>query len=156
MNKEKTVENMHVSQHSSNEMLAAVDVFDRTSFREALLTKRVVKMKVGIREAAKEIGISPATLSRCENGKAPDVYTYFYCCRWLGISMQSFFKVSIADDFVKEFNYKKARIQKKLTLRQVEEITGISNTYLSQLENGKIKKPSHDTVQKLNAVYYGG
>lgn len=50
-------------------------------------------------------------------------------------------------------NYKEARKIAKLTLRQVEEITGISNAYLSQLENGKIKKPSYDVVQKLNDVY---
>lgn len=50
-------------------------------------------------------------------------------------------------------NYKEARKRAKLTLRQVEEITGISNAYLSQLENGKIKKPSYDVVQKLNDVY---
>ena len=50
-------------------------------------------------------------------------------------------------------NYKEARKKAKLTLRQVEEITGISNAYLSQLENGKIKKPSYDVVQKLNDVY---
>lgn len=50
-------------------------------------------------------------------------------------------------------NYKEARKRAKLTLRQVEEITGVSNSYLSQLENGKIKKPSYDVVQKLNDVY---
>ena len=50
-------------------------------------------------------------------------------------------------------NFKKLRKDKKLTLRQVEEITGISNAYLSQLENGKIKSPSFDTVIKLLKIY---
>lgn len=138
----------------AKQVLAAVDVFDRTAFAEALLTKRVVKLKIGVREAAKEIGISPATLSRCENGKEPDVYTYFYCCRWLEMSMQTFFNVSMNDAFPRD--YKQKRLEKGLTLREVEQVTGISNSYLSQLENGKIKKPSYDTIQKLNAVYYGG
>lgn len=40
-----------------------------------------------------------------------------------------------------------------LTLREVEKLTGISNAYLSQLETGKIKKPSHDTVTKLTELY---
>ena len=40
------------------------------------------------------------------------------------------------------------------TLRQVEESTGISNAYLSQLENDKIKKPSANVLYKL-AVLYG-
>jgi len=33
-----------------------------------------------------------------------------------------------------------------LALRQVEEATGISNAYLSQLENDKIKKPSANVL----------
>ena len=40
-----------------------------------------------------------------------------------------------------------------LTLRQVEEATGISNAYLSQLENDKIKKPSANVLYKLASVY---
>jgi len=40
-----------------------------------------------------------------------------------------------------------------LTLRQVEEVTGISNAYLSQLENDKIKKPSANVLYKLASIY---
>lgn len=39
------------------------------------------------------------------------------------------------------------------TLRQVEEATGISNAYLSQLENDKIKKPSANVLYKLAKMY---
>jgi len=41
----------------------------------------------------------------------------------------------------------------KLTLRQVESDTGISNAYLSQMENRHIKKPSFETVMKLYQYY---
>lgn len=37
----------------------------------------------GIREVAKEIGISPATLSRIENGHVPDLETFSKLCGWL-------------------------------------------------------------------------
>ncbi|MFC4163430.1 helix-turn-helix domain-containing protein [Epilithonimonas zeae] len=40
-----------------------------------------------------------------------------------------------------------------LTLRQVEEVTGISNAYLSQLENDKIKNPSVNILSKLSSIY---
>jgi HTH-type transcriptional regulator, competence development regulator len=40
-----------------------------------------------------------------------------------------------------------------MTLRQVEEATGISNAYLSQLENDKIKKPSASVLYKLSSIY---
>jgi len=41
--------------------------------------------KGGIREVAHEIGISPATLSRVENGKLPDLDTFSKICKWLRI-----------------------------------------------------------------------
>lgn len=37
----------------------------------------------GIRETAKEIGVSAATLSRIENGKQPDLATFPKICGWL-------------------------------------------------------------------------
>jgi len=47
------------------------------------------------------------------------------------------------------------RTAKGLTLREVEEATGkaVSNAYLSQLENGKIKKPSPSVLHSLAEVY---
>lgn len=39
----------------------------------------------GIREVAKEIGISPATLSRVERGYLPDIETFGKICRWLDL-----------------------------------------------------------------------
>lgn len=48
---------------------------------------------------------------------------------------------------------KKARESKSLTLREIEISTGISNAYLSQLENDKIKKPSASILYKLSEVY---
>jgi transcriptional regulator with XRE-family HTH domain len=47
------------------------------------------------------------------------------------------------------------RTAKGLSLRQVEEATdkAVSNAYLSQLENAKIKKPSPNVLHNLAAVY---
>jgi len=47
------------------------------------------------------------------------------------------------------------RRAKGLSLREVEEATGkaVSNAYLSQLENGKIKKPSPNVLHSLAEVY---
>jgi len=39
---------------------------------------------VGVRAAARDAGISPATLSRVENGNVPDLETFEKLCRWLG------------------------------------------------------------------------
>lgn len=48
---------------------------------------------------------------------------------------------------------KDARKLIPFTLREVEESTGISNAYLSQLENDKIKKPSANVLYKLSSLY---
>jgi transcriptional regulator with XRE-family HTH domain len=47
------------------------------------------------------------------------------------------------------------RTAKGFSLREVEEATGkaVSNAYLSQLENGKIQKPSPNMLHSLAAVY---
>jgi transcriptional regulator with XRE-family HTH domain len=47
------------------------------------------------------------------------------------------------------------RTAKGLSLREVEEATGkaVSNPYLSQLENGKIKRPSPNVLHSLSGVY---
>ena len=39
----------------------------------------------GVREVSKEIGISPATLSRVERGFMPDLDTFSKICRWLNV-----------------------------------------------------------------------
>lgn len=48
---------------------------------------------------------------------------------------------------------KKIRKEKRLTLRTVEHETGVSNSYLSQVENGKIKQPSPTVLLKLSNFY---
>jgi len=44
---------------------------------------------LGIRAAAKEIGISHPTLSRIERGHLPDLENYQRICRWLGEDAES-------------------------------------------------------------------
>ena len=50
------------------------------------LGKMIIERRgtLGVRAAAKEIGISPATLSRVENGNVPDLATFAKICEWLG------------------------------------------------------------------------
>jgi len=47
------------------------------------------------------------------------------------------------------------RTAKGISLREVEESTGkaVSNAYLSQLENGRIKKPSPNVLHSLAEAY---
>lgn len=53
-----------------------------------LLARR--RGNMGLRAAAKEIGISPSTLSRIEKGHVPDVATLEKVCEWLGEKASKF------------------------------------------------------------------
>src|SRR4051794_34845723 len=44
----------------------------------------------GVRAVAAEIGISPATLSRVENGHMPDLATFANICKWLNRDPREF------------------------------------------------------------------
>ena len=56
-----------------------------SSIKMDLLAQRIQERRAGkgIREAAKDVGVSPATLSRVENGKVPDLETFSRICQWL-------------------------------------------------------------------------
>lgn len=45
---------------------------------------------MGVRAAAKEIGISPTTLTRIEKGHVPDVGTLKKVCAWIGEETSEF------------------------------------------------------------------
>jgi transcriptional regulator with XRE-family HTH domain len=44
----------------------------------------------GLREVAKQVGISVSTLSRVENGNLPDIDSYMKLCKWLEVSIDFF------------------------------------------------------------------
>ena len=45
------------------------------------------------------------------------------------------------------------RATRRMTLREVEQASAVSNAYVSQLEQGKISKPSPHILNKLAACY---
>src|SRR5882724_8815354 len=49
----------------------------------------------GIREVAKEIGISAATLTRVEGGRLPDIATFQKICSWLKVNPAEILDLSI-------------------------------------------------------------
>lgn len=67
------------------------------------------------------------------------------------VAAQSAPKVYTPDRVLDKLKY--WRHKSKLSLRQVEKETGISNAYLSQLENGKISSPSFDYISRLLKLY---
>lgn len=50
------------------------------------------------------------------------------------------------------FNIKKIRENKKLSIRKLSQLTGISRTYLNDLENNRKFNPTLDTLYKISSV----
>src|SRR5713226_5220364 len=48
----------------------------------------------GVRDVATEIGVSPATLSRVEGGKLPDLLTFRKLCTWLKVDPAEILEIS--------------------------------------------------------------
>jgi transcriptional regulator with XRE-family HTH domain len=48
----------------------------------------------GVRDVATEIGVSPATLSRVEGGKLPDLLTFRKLCTWLKVDPAEILEMS--------------------------------------------------------------
>lgn len=61
---------------------------------ERLLSQRSGR---GVREVAREIGISPATLSRIERGNLPDLESFGKICKWLAVDPAEVLGVPLPD-----------------------------------------------------------
>lgn len=59
-------------------------IFDIEQFREDILTKRVIKDKLTLRQVSDKTKVSPATISRIERSHMPDTETFCKLCLWLG------------------------------------------------------------------------
>ena len=49
----------------------------------------------GIRAVSEEAGVSPATLSRVQNGHMPDLATFAKICRWLDCDPAEFLGIAV-------------------------------------------------------------
>lgn len=49
----------------------------------------------GVRAAALDAGVSPATFSRVENGHMPDLQTFAKLCKWLGRDPREFLGMEV-------------------------------------------------------------
>lgn len=65
-------------------------VFDKEKFSKKLKTLRLIDLNQDLRTTAEAIGVSPATLHRCENNGMPDLITALKLCEWLQVSLYDF------------------------------------------------------------------
>lgn len=69
----------------------------------------------GVRAVAEEIGISPATLSRIENGHMPDLETFAKVCDWLNVDPAEYLGTKKRDAPTASVHFRKDRTMSPIT-----------------------------------------
>ena len=78
---------------------------------------------LGLRATAAEIGISPATLSRVEQGHLPDLVNFRKICRWLGEDPSSILGLDRqAEKPVVAVHFRKGRTMKQETAKALADM----------------------------------
>lgn len=79
---------------------------------------------LGIRATAAKIGISPATLSRVENGQLPDLENFRKICSWLKINPATILDMGTTDDDppVAAVHFRKERTMEMETAQALAEM----------------------------------
>jgi transcriptional regulator with XRE-family HTH domain len=94
----------------------------------------------GIREVAREIGVSSATLSRVERGHLPDLDTFSKVCKWLGVDPGQVlgFQPSKATKPKVAVHFKKDRAQALPTAQALAQaILAAQRAFLSSEDQGE-------------------
>lgn len=68
-------------------------IWDGEQFSKQLKQKRLIDEDTDMRSLAARIDVSAATISRCENGKMPDLDSYTKLCYYIGQPLDAFVKV---------------------------------------------------------------
>jgi transcriptional regulator with XRE-family HTH domain len=96
-------------------------------------------LALGIRAAAKEIGISHATLSRIERGHLPDLENYQRICRWLGddpeVSVVSQPADSVSGSAIAEVHFRKRSTVTIETAQALAQMILAAQVYLAERES---------------------
>jgi transcriptional regulator with XRE-family HTH domain len=68
-------------------------IWNGEQFSKQLKQKRLIDEDTDMRSLAARIDVSAATISRCENGKMPDLVSYTKLCYYIGQPLDYFIKV---------------------------------------------------------------
>lgn len=93
---------------------------------------------LGIRAAARQIGVSASTLSRVERGHLPDLENYQKICNWLGIDTEDVVGKTFArqESDVARVHFRKSRTVSKETALALAELILAAQRAI-QLQDGE-------------------
>lgn len=92
----------------------------------------------GVRETAKEIGISHATLSRVERGYLPDLDTFSKICKWLEIDPAEVLGIKVTSSEsmpVASVHFRKDQAIKSTTATALGDLIVTAQRALMAMEN---------------------
>lgn len=97
--------------------------------------------KAGLRATAAKIGISPATLSRIEQGRLPDLENFGKICRWLDVDPSSILGLGESGTNeqrpVAAVNFRKDQTMKQETAKALADmILAAQRAHVARLEIG--------------------
>ncbi len=91
----------------------------------------------GIRAAAKEIGISHATLSRVERGYMPDLANYRRICRWLGINVEDVTGVVSAPNSLARVHFRKKPTVSAKTAKNLAQMILVAQAAMADIRKSE-------------------
>ena len=93
----------------------------------------------GIRETAREVDVSPATLSRVENGNVPDLETFSKICRWLGDDHAQYLglnPINVERILTARVHFKKGAAIRKDSAKALSELIVLAQRKLQEEDEG--------------------
>ena len=109
-------------------------IIDTAKFSEMIKSKRG---NIGLRQLSSEIGISPSTLSRIEQGNLPDIDTYMTLCKWLEVSPDFFTNNDAIDTNTKAGVIAHLRADKILPSETAEALIQMINLAYDSVQKAK-------------------
>ncbi len=99
-----------------------------------LTVRRREELGLSIRQASAQSRIPPATLSRIEQGRAPDLATFRRLLEWLGLPPERFFQATERNANTPEVIGEHLRLDPNLAPEDAEKIAGLVRTMYETLQ----------------------
>ncbi len=111
----------------------------RSSIDTSMLAEMIKSKRrgAGLRQLSSEIGISPSTLSRIEQGNLPDIETYLTLCNWLEVSPEFFTQAGGNKENIKAGVISHLRADKSLRPETAEALIQMINLAYESVQKTK-------------------
>ena len=135
--------------HTTTEAVRAVSSQERDSMNLSiddlgpLLAKRRADLGLSVREAGLQSGVPPATFSRVENGRSPDLSTFQRLVEWLGLPPDRFFRAMERTESTPDAIDARLRLDPALSEEGAETIATMVKTMYESLRRQESRQTVH-------------